>query len=1128
MMSNLFWMGLRDLFEQFLPILMRMVLMQVQNPALQLSVSPFDMGFYVRENKHGNTTLADTVMLGKVCRSCAESAIRKGAALKEAHPQQQRGPSCQGLPAVVVFYAPDLFQQSPALNLVVDAILRFSVSDDFIVYGCGYGNVDEKYPPAKDLSEYLNTRKVLLGWKQSMSEVLAEFRNLKPDVVVTFAGWAEGDLAEVLWVLAQDGVTILSTLGPNLMHFPEAISYTLVGSAVADWQVSSPTRERLAIYATPDTYQPAQLHSHLKVDGKPLSRADFGLPSNFIVFNPATSNRLGEASIHLYCELICRPGFETAFVLLLDRPETNRFLVWKDIAVYVETSGCCSNIRDRFLFRQFSSDIQHFYALMYAVADEGEGGASIGTFGSVEPHTSTHDSLLATLPVFVTEDPKGLMGARVAAEVVKAAGLGALCVGDTNTETLDKLTRYKRSKELQARAREHLKKIRQQELGLLNPLRIPRAWETVIKHCLAVRDAHGDRAGLQDFQIPSDPSPAPAFVVDRIAASVDAIIWQLHETETEMEGVTRDCLLELASEHGIDLQHIEGSGSFVNTICCRRKDGQRCALKMDKRSRHHTRIHNSPVVREGAILLRADTKLRNHPFRGMLPRPLFFLQNGTSFMFTTRADDRGRVICCLLCEFIDDDFKDVLNLHKANWQERGFFAESFRLDFLCPMFLSMYYLHDNAFFNLDIKPGNFRRRKDGQVVYIDFGLGHCYLPAPVGSAKQTTQQETCLFNRKLTSVIEQERAAAVGRKPCLQRGLLQCPKRKQGAKLMPISRSEIQAFDTRASIHGLTNLGHGTKGFKDPDLVPDSPTLSTAKRWQSFSKRWASATDIYAAQRTVLYVLTKKREEALNDWDKRAIKAAKSGAHGFRKMLLDSLKPNVEMQQPMAFERIVDLLTSGLKPDSRLDMAKTVTHSMNTLPILPPEYEQALSRGEGLPLPGGNVQNLFNCPVEKFWGQELPRLEFCIQPDGAEGNMGIGVRALQDINVGDVIGAYVGDKVSDIGRKYVSKVYPSRFQVSIRGKIPLLSRECVTKLACDAQLNATRDFEWALRNNVTGPFLNAADDANCRLDRCSAWIDPDSGLLCMLMFCMKEIRQGDFLMWKYDPRAGVGSQLSFD
>jgi hypothetical protein len=31
--------------------------------------------------------------------------------------------------------------------------------------------------------------------------------------------------------------------------------------------------------------------------------------------------------------------------------------------------------------------------------------------------------------------------------------------------------------------------------------------------------------------------------------------------------------------------------------------------------------------------------------------------------------------------------------------------------------------------------------------------------------------------------------------------------------------------------------------------------------------------------------ITKKREEALDDWDQRAIKAAKAGAHGFRKML---------------------------------------------------------------------------------------------------------------------------------------------------------------------------------------------------------------------------------------------------
>ncbi len=127
------------------------------------------------------------------------------------------------------------------------------------------------------------------------------------------------------------------------------------------------------------------------------------------------------------------------------------------------------------------------------------------------------------------------------------------------------------------------------------------------------------------------------------------------------------------------------------------------------------------------------------------------------------------------------------------------------------MLLSVYYLQDNAVFDLNFKPGNFRRRKDGQV---------------------------------------------------------------------------------------------DTKGFKDPDLVPDSPkTLSTAKRWQSFSKKWASAADIYAAQRTVIYVLTKTREESHRIWDLRAIKAAQAGADGsdgFQRMLLDSLKPNVEVQQPMA------------------------------------------------------------------------------------------------------------------------------------------------------------------------------------------------------------------------------------
>ena len=1138
MMAALFWMGLRDLFEEFLPILMQMVLVQTGITLLSLSVSPLDMGYYLRKSKPGQTTLAGTVMLEKVCRSHAESAMRKGRAMLAESPTQLRQARSPGQPAVVVFYAPDLFTQSPTCNLVWDAIVRVSDSDNFIVYGCGFGPVDQNYPPAKGLADFLdtNTRKVLLNKNPKMLEVLAEFRRLKPDIVVTFAGWAEGDLAEVLWVLAQEGVTILSTLGPNLMHFPEAITFTLVGAAVAEWQLNSPSRERLAIFATPDTYQPAQVHRQVGTGGWEVqTRADFHLPSGFILMNTASQNWLGclgsasdsTSLIHLYCDLLSRPGFEHDYALLPDRPDTMRFHVWNEIDTYVQAKGCGSNLRDRFLFRNFSAGTGDYYALMYAVANEGEGGAAVGSFCSVEPHSCTQDALNAMLLVFVTEDKKGLMGSRVASEVVIAAGFGALCVGENDKETLDKVAVYKHSPELRMRAREHLRSTIRGQLGLFSSQRIPNAWKAVINHSLALRDEGGIRADLLDFQIPSDRSPAPVFVVDRIAASVDAIIGQLQGTEPEMAEVTRCSLMELASKYQVEFLRVEGSGSFVNTVCCRLGDGRLCALKMDKRSRHYTSIHNSPVMREGSIIDRAAVKLRNHPWRGMIPEPISLL-DGRSFMFATNADSRGRVVPCLLCEFIQDDCSDVLAQQKANWQERGVFDESFRLDFLCPMFLSMYYLQENAFFNLDIKPGNFRRRNDGQLVYIDFGLGHCFSSARTGSTKTTAAQETCLLSRKLTSVIEQERALAAGLKPRVPRvGLIRCQKPKNGAQLVPISRPEIHAFQTRASLRGLANIGHGTKGFKDPDLKADMSTLSKAKHLQSFSTKWASAFDLYAAESTVLYVLTKTIGESHSDWVARAYEASKAGAEGIRKMLRDSLKPNVTVQQPMAFERVVDLLAGGLGPGIRRDMAKTLTHSMNTLPILPPQYEQALLRGEGLALPGGDVKEVFNCPHEMYWGHQLPDLEFFIQP-----GMGIGVRALRDIEVGEAIGPYAGEKVPApvTAEKYITRASPSRYQVNIVGNVPLLKRLRENKLSCDAQLNASRNFEWARNHNVTGPFLNAADDdasANCRLDRAGAWIDSDTGLLCMLMICTKKILKGEFLMWKYDPRAGASTHWSF-
>ncbi len=98
-------------------------------------------------------------------------------------------------------------------------------------------------------------------------------------------------------------------------------------------------------------------------------------------------------------------------------------------------------------------------------------------------------------------------------------------------------------------------------------------------------------------------------------------------------------------------------------------------------------------------------------------------------------------------------------------------------------------------------------------------------------------------------MIEQEHAAAAGWKPRFQRGLLQSPKPRNGALVVPIPRAENHVFQIRASIHRLANLGHGTKGFKDPDLIHERPkALSKVKELESLGKILASANTFTTAK----------------------------------------------------------------------------------------------------------------------------------------------------------------------------------------------------------------------------------------------------------------------------------------
>jgi hypothetical protein len=78
---------------------------------------------------------------------------------------------------------------------------------------------------------------------------------------------------------------------------------------------------------------------------------------------------------------------------------------------------------------------------------------------------------------------------------------------------------------------------------------------------------------------------------------------------------------------------------------------------------------------------------------------------------------------------------------------------------------------------------------------------------------------------------------------------------------------------------------------------------------------------------------------------------------------------------------------------------------------------------------------------------------------------------------------------------------------------------------CDAAPNAERPVVWFIDNNVAGPFMNGRDgdghDVNCTLDRHSAWRD-EAGRVWFLLKANRDISEGEWLMWKYDWRAGAG------
>jgi hypothetical protein len=333
---------------------------------------------------------------------------------------------------------------------------------------------------------------------------------------------------------------------------------------------------------------------------------------------------------------------------------------------------------------------------------------------------------------------------------------------------------------------------------------------------------------------------------------------------------------------------------------------------------------------------------------------------------------------------------------------------------------------------------------------------------------------------------------------------------------------------------------------------------------QLFDQEWAFSADLLAVHKMLFMMLTLRPDKTIPVWDAEVEAAGKLGGEGLRAMLMASLDPEVEVKQPMAFDRLVDFFVGGLGPGKRLHASENIVHGMNTLPILPPEDELELRTKGCILLPGGVVTRPGQDP------KTVPAVSFAVQK-----GKGIGMRAEEDIPPNTVIGPYAGVEVmnSVIGRPHVSLEYPSRFVVVVTGDIPALEESDGGKVSVDGQLSKDRDWSWVKINRNVGPFLNAPtprvspssegapgndadepqkddvvgqadskpdratasltgqadskpDRANCVLDRYSLSREP--GISSMWVKSGPEmIRKGEYLQWTYDPKAGPGGFFKF-
>ena len=1143
---DLYSAGHREVSERHLARFLELVAAQMQHD-IPASADPFHLLYY-----NGQSPLANTYMLAKLCRAQSKEALAKCRALLT--PTSETLSPLRERPKVLKIgvYGSDLLQNSPTADLLFSSIECMCKGAAFEIFAFAVGPVDKKHPPAADIAKLCAGRLTLFSADMSAAEKLAKYRDAGLHALITLTGWTYGHDAEVFAALGSgpSPIPVINWLGwgGGLMCMREAVHYTIVGRmALSPRQrrEAEGMRERTAQMSC---YQPCQGHPSHRT-GRALTRSDFNLPSSdvsFIYCYPSTTNRVTKDVFFLWLKIVSR--VEHSILLVLHRPMTMRRTIRRWTLEFINAVDSSFD-HNRVVLRPMQSK-PYYWGLLRVV---GERGACLDSVLPLGPHTGASDAVMNYVPVLSYQSENG-MQARVALEVLAELGMLDECAAKDRDSFVEHAVKFGRNRPLQLALRSFMMRCDEEGINLYDRSRVASAVLRIVEEaCKSFAAAGGDWEKLVDIDVCDSQTAVKLFKDSPEAAALGAVsVSEEDRSQTEKrekllaqmleKGLNSDMadnalqVMKAHQERGLILNSIVGDGGFSIAISATAERsinsdvsaGTQLALKISKEGWPVRHLKNSSLGREGIVTGLLEERLHNQEFADIIPRPVYVWSEkgrGRCFFGHTapKPQDKSQKVLVFLCtELLTRNVRDELPQFGAEWRRTGDISSRMQEEILRPWFRTMHELHNTAVAAMmDVKPANFAVRENGRFVLIDLGAlilfekptGHA---APVPAA----------LSRNITRAWSADAPAAgqsVQANPVRGRVLTG----SKACGLSFITNLQAASFCRTAAEQGkgFGRISHGTFGYADQAAIE--------LRGKQITPREGYQGDMFSCGRSLLKGFVKT--QTAGDFERSALEGAKHGLEGIRRLLLGSVASDVVVAQTIPLDCFCSLLAGLLNPDpeARLDALGAMIHGACTNPVHPPQDYIALFGGPGEEMPGGPSEGgppgieMPGGPLERLpapirdhptlkrdlVGKELPPVLLLLQS-----GMGVGVRIRRAVRRGAPVCMYGGEYRAFLA---AGSMYPTRFGVTVRAADGIKEHDA---FVCDAGPSKERNFQWFKDTNNAGPFMNGFDEnrheVNCVLDRHTAWRSGDN--VWFVMYAKRDISEGEFLMWKYNPSAGAG------